>query len=208
MNARSDRRPALAAARDAIRAGFVLGVGLGVLAAMAIWHRLASSLVDSDVDSARCGRAVDASDASEVAVVEHELDWYRYVKAFDAHHGPGGSANRDVATGSFVRGLGVWLRTRCLRGYTLGDDVYVLENAPRVLRVHQAGHAPAFGGPVDTLVRDRRDCGGLPDEPLRTFDVMLPGDFPHTFLRFRDARDLTNRYEEWLASGRIRRVPA
>lgn len=84
----------------------------------------------------------------------------------------------------------------------------VCPNAPRVLRVHQAGHAPAFGRGCETLVQPRRENGGLDDEPLYTLDVMLPGDFPHTVLRLRDPRGLTDRYEAWLRDGKITRVRA
>ncbi|RDI69998.1 hypothetical protein DWB78_15305 [Halopelagius longus] len=138
--------------------------------------------------------------------MEYELDWYRYLKAFDAHHGAGGSPERDVRSGSFLRGLRVWIGTRFLRGYTLGDEVYVCPNAPRVLRVHQAGHAPSFGSEFPPLVRPRREDGGLEDAPVYTLDVMLPGAFPHTFLRLRDSRNLTGAYETWLRDGRIARV--
>lgn len=187
-----------AVAGDVVRAvGGLLGGGVAIVA-LSLWHRVAG-LREPISDSGR-NREVDP------AVVEHELDWYRYVKAFDAHHGPGGGPERAVASGSFLRGLRVWMATRCLRGYTLGDEVYVCPNAPRVLRVHQAGHAPAFGRECSTLARPRREDGGIDDEPLATLDVMLSGDFPHTLLRVRDPRGLTERYERWVREGRIERV--
>jgi hypothetical protein len=160
-------------------------------------------------------------------VVEHERNWYDYVRGFDVHHGdvnadgdspehgsfwdslvgrPSGRARADSPEhGSFWDGLDRWLDADCLRGYTLGDHTYVCPNAPRVLRVHQAGHAPSFGEEFDTLRADRRADGGLDDEPLRTLDVMLPGAFPDTLLRLRDPRGLGETYDRWLREGRIRR---
>jgi hypothetical protein len=142
-----------------------------------------------------------------VAVVEHDPSWPRYLRAFAAHHGPDGDADRDPADGSLLVGLAAWSGTRFLRGYTLGNHVYVCPGCPTVVRVHQAGHAPAFGGEFDTLARDRRADGGLPDEPLHTLDVMLPGRFPHTLLRWRDPRGLREAYRRWLREERVVRVP-
>lgn len=201
---------------DVVRTVGALAVGLTAIASLSVWHRATSSVggsrgnrADGDGPQSIGGdRAVDpgGTDGSDPDVVEHELAWYHYVKAFDAHHGPGGSSDREPASGSFLRGLRIWIGTRFLRGYTLDDEVYVCPDAPRILRVHQAGHAPAFGHDCDTLVRPRRGNGGLDDEPLHTLDVMMPGDFPHTLLRLRDPRGLCERYDEWLAEGRIARV--
>lgn len=185
---------------DVYRTVGALVVGGVAIALLSAWHRLTSATADD------APTPPSPADRAAAAVVERELGWYRYVKAFDAHHGPGGDPGRDVRSGSFLRGLRVWASARFLRGYTLGDEVYVCPNAPRVLRVHQAGHAPAFGGEFPTLVRPRRADGGLADAPLYTLDVMLPGDFPHTFLRLRDPRGLADAYEEWRRDGRIVRV--
>ncbi|MFD1585661.1 hypothetical protein ACFR9U_01600 [Halorientalis brevis] len=195
------RRGYRAVGRETVRTVATLVVGSVVIAVFSIWHRLLGVLRSSPGPGSQ---QRDGSQGPEL--VEYELGWYRYLKAFDAHHGPTGSPDRDPASGSFLRGLRTWLATRCLRGYTLGDEVYVCPNAPRVLRVHQAGHAPSFGSEFPTLVRSRRDSGGLDDAPLSTLDVMLPGDFPHTLLRLRDTRGLTDTYEEWLDTGRIERV--
>ena len=186
---------------DVCRATGVLLVGGLAIAVLSLWHRGISS-----IQAARQRPGVEERD--NPTLVEYEFDWYRYIKAFDAHHGPGGGPDRAIASGAFVRGLRVWLETRCLRGYTLENEVYVCPGAPRVLRVHQAGHAPAFGKECETLVQPRRENGGLDDEPLSTLDVMLPGDFPHTLLRLRDSRGLTDRYEAWLRDGKIARVRA
>ncbi len=203
MPSRSRSGVLRAVAGDTYRVVAGLLVGGVAIAALSLWHR-SIAVVRTPVDESGTNREADLR--VDPTVVEHELDWYRYVKAFDAHHGPGGGPGRAVASGSFLRGLRVWLATRCLRGYTLGNEVYVCPNAPRVLRVHQAGHAPAFGRKCPTLVRPRRDDGGLDDEPLATLDVMLPGDFPHTLLRLRDPRGLTERYERWVREGRIQRA--
>ena len=134
-------------------------------------------------------------------LIEHERGWRDYVRGFHAHHGPDGFPEATPDDGSFRAGLLLWLEKRCLRGYTLGNHVYVCPDAPTILRVHQAGHAPAFGGLIETLVRPRRSDGGLDDEPLRTLDVMLPGDFPHTLLRLTERRDLRGTYERWVERG-------
>lgn len=174
-------------------------VGCLAIALLSLWHRFTSLVTGGPA------RAASSGD-DDADVVEYELGWYHYLKAMDAHHGPGGSPDRSIDSGSALRGLGVWIGTRFLRGYTLGDEVYVCSNAPQVVRVHQLGHAPSFGSEFPTLVYDRRESGGLEDAPLRTFDVMLPGDFPHTFLRLRDPRGLTDAYERWLQAGRLQRV--
>ncbi|WP_251341771.1 hypothetical protein [Haloplanus halophilus] len=185
---------------DGARTLAVLVAGGGVVLALSLWHRLLAAVRPTGTDAPRTPAETDPR------LVEYELDWYRYLKAFDAHHGPGGSPDRAIRSGSFLRGMRTWLATRCLRGYTLGNEVYVCPNAPRVLRVHQAGHAPAFGREFPTLVRPRRDDGGLEDAPLYTADVMLPGRFPHTLLRLRDPRGLREAYEAWRRDGRIARV--
>jgi hypothetical protein len=141
---------------------------------------------------------------SEPDLVEHERNWYDYLRGFHAHHG--GAFGDHPEHGSFWPGLELWLETHCLRGYTLGNHTYLCPNAPRVLRVHQAGHAPSFGRQFETLWTERRPDGGLDDEPLWAFDVMLPGDFPHALLRFRDLRGLGETYGEWVRDGRVRRV--
>ena len=147
----------------------------------------------------------DGADSTDPDVVEHERNWYDYVRGFDVHHGDVNADGDSPEHGSFRDGLDRWLDAGCLRGYTLDDHIYVCPNAPRVLRVHQAGHAPPFGEEFETLRADRRADGGLDDEPLRTLDVMLPGAFPDTLLRLRDPRGLGETYDRWLREGRIRR---
>lgn len=186
---------------DVSRTIVVFVIGCVAIAVLSVWHQLL--LVTRPNDPIET--VSDRSD-SDPDIVEYELSWYRYIKAFDAHHGPGGGIDRSIGSGSFLRGLRVWMSSRFLRGYTLDDAVFVCPNAPRVLRVHQAGHAPSFGQEFSTLARSCRENDGLPDEPLYTFDVMLPGDFPHTFLRLRDFRGLTETYEQWVRTGRIKRV--
>lgn len=175
-------------------------LALAVLAAMSLWHAILASLRDPlDTTGASERREPDAE------VVEHVRNWYDYVRGFDAHHGSADGTHPEH--GSFWRGLLVWADSDYLRGYTLGDDVYVCSNCPRVVRVHQAGHAPSFGREFEPLRTERREDGGLEDEPLRTLDVMLPGGFPHAFLRLRDPRGLAEAYESRVESGRIRRSP-
>lgn len=172
-------------------------VGLLAVAVIRSWNAVVTRTLGQ-----RGGRP--RSDPSDDPVlVEHERNWYDYLRGFDAHHGDAGDHPEH---GSFWAGLDRWLESGCLRGYTLGDHVYVCPNAPRVLRVHQAGHAPSFGRQFDPLVAPRRADGGLEDEPLRTLDVMLPGDLPHTLLRLRDPRGLGATYDRWLREGRIRRA--
>lgn len=168
------------------------------LACIALWNRLVSryeSLPEPTMT------------ATNSAVIEHERNWYDYVRGFHAHHGNGPRrTNGDHPEhGSFWTGLACWYESNCLRGYTLGDDVYVCPDAPRIVRVHQAGHAPSFGAAFEPLCMERRPDGGLEDEPLLTLDVMLPGRFPHTLLRFRDPRGLDETYGEWIQDGRIAR---
>lgn len=168
------------------------GVAVVVLAAFAAWHCLLASLRDT-VNPA----------AGDPLVVEYERNVYDYVRGFDVHHGTGEAPGDSPEHGSFPRDLRVWLDANCLRGYTLGNEVYVLANAPRAVRVHQSGHAPAFGRTFDTLQAPRCPDGGLPDEPLTTLDVMVPGRFPHTFFRVRDRRGLRAAYVRWLRKGHI-----
>lgn len=178
--------------------GLRVAVALVALGSMAAWNAFVCAL-----------RPVPqpAPDAEGPArLVEHERSWTDYVRGFHAHHGPDGRPEALPEEGSFRAGLLLWLEKRCLRGYTLGNHVYVCPDAPTVLRVHQAGHAPAFGGTIDTLVRPRRPDGGLDDEPLRTLDVMLPGDFPHTLFRLTDRRGLRGTYERWVETGRVHRT--
>jgi hypothetical protein len=185
-----------------------MALALVVLAAMHLWHALLAPFRDpiEVAEGAERWEEVDVVDRDGAAdVVEHVRNWYDYIRGFDAHHGP--AAGDHPEHGSFWRGLLVWADTDYLRGYTLGDDVYVCPNCPRIVRVHQAGHAPSFGTEFEPLRTERRNDGGLEDEPLRTLDVMLPGGFPDAFLRFRDPRGLSETYESWVASGRIRRSP-
>lgn len=193
----TDQRTVSVVALDWCQQLGTLLVGGVAIAILSLWHRL----VGPDTHAS----PPTNSDDGDPAVVEYELDWIGYIKAFDAHHGPGGGPDRSIAWGSFARGLRLWVTTRFLRGYTLDDSVYVCPNAPEVLRVHQAGHTPSFGGEFPTLVRPRRANGGLEDAPLWTLDVMLPGDFPHTLLRWRDSRGLVDAYREWLHNGRLQR---
>lgn len=148
----------------------------------------------------------EADPTVDSRIVEHVRSWGRYLRGFDAHHGPGGHPDRSPEEGRLVDGLAAWTRSRFLRGYTLGNDVYLCPAAPRPVRVHQAGHTPAFGEVFDPIVGDRRADGGLPDEPLRTLDVMLPGNVPHTFLRLTDRRGLAGAYRAWYYDGRVERV--
>ncbi|THE65228.1 hypothetical protein D8Y22_08420 [Salinadaptatus halalkaliphilus] len=148
-------------------------------------------------------RSVPVGEPDDEPVVrEHERGWIGYIRGYDVHHGAGMAATG----GSFWRGLVRWSEGDFLRGYTIGDDVYLCPYTPRVVRVHQAGHAPSFGEAFEPLAERRREDGGLPDEPLRTADVMLPGAFPHTFLRLTDRRGLGGAYRFCLADGRIGRV--
>lgn len=100
----------------------------------------------------------------------------------------------------------LWIESGFLRGYTQGNHVYLCSYAPRKARVHQAGHTSAFGEEFEPLERNIRRDGGLSDELLKTKDVMLPGGFPHTFLRLTDERGLTKTYMEWLRDRKIERV--
>ena len=179
-------------------AGLRLVVATVALVSLAAWN----GLVDTLRPVPEPARDADGPPR----LIEHERSWTDYVRGFHAHHGPDGRPDATPEEGSLRAGLLLWLERRCLRGYTLGNHVYVCPDAPTVLRVHQAGHAPAFGGLIDTLVRPRRPDGGLDDEPLRTLDVMLPGDVPHTLLRLTDRRDLRGTYERWLRVGLVRRT--
>lgn len=166
-------------------------IALLCLLAVDLWNRLVARGVT------RGGQ----SEADDPDVVEHERNWYDYLRGFHAHHGDADGDHPEH--GSFWTGLVLWYETRCLRGYTHGDDVYLCPNVPRVVRVHQAGHAPSFGAAFEPLRTERRPDGGLDDEPLRTLNVMMPGRFPHTLLRLRDPRGLDETYEEWRRTGRL-----
>lgn len=198
-------------------------IGLLALPLVAAWNGLVTALspvpeartsadpasgaaATTPASGAPAGDPDSGASAADPAIVEHERGWLAYLRGFDAHHGPDGSPDGTPAGGSLVRGLHCWFDSDFLRGYTLGNDVYVLRGAPAIVRIHQAGHAPAFGAVFAPLADEYRDDGGLPDEPLRTLDVMLPGDFPHTFLRLRDSRGLGGLYRDWVRSGRIERV--
>jgi len=170
----------------------VLGVAL-----LTLWHRLVRAVAGPPPAAPET--------ASDADVVEYEPPWPRYLRGFAAHHGPDGDPDRSPGEGSLLVGLVTWADTRFLRGYTLGDRVYVCPGCPTVVRVHQTGHAPSFGAAFEPLARPRRADGGLPDEPLHTLDVMLPGRFPHTLLRWRDPRGLTDAYRRWLRDGRLAR---
>lgn len=174
--------------------------GLVALPLMAVWNRLVTA---AETPIPR-GPAGDESPR----VIEHERGWVGYVRGYDAHNGPGpgGSPDATPEDGRFWRGLGVWAAGQWMRGYTVGRHVYLCPNAPRTVRVHQAAHAPAFGAVFDPLRGEPRENGGLPDEPLTTVDVMLPGRFPHSLFRLTDRRGIGGAYAAWLHDGAIRRV--
>lgn len=182
-----------------LRRWLLAAVGAIAVPVVALWNRL---LVRRDRPLPPAGD----SQSTDSDIVEHVRGWRAYLRGFDAHFGPDGHPDRPPAGGDLVDGLARWTASRFLRGYTLGADVYVCPNTPLTVRVHQAGHTPAFGEAFEPLVGDYREDGGLPDEPLRTVDVMLPGDFPHTFLRLTDRRGLAEAYRAWCRDGRIRRV--
>ena len=176
-------------------------LALAVLLTLHGWHALLRVVPDGRAEPPDNEAPAD----TDPLVGEYERGWYDYIRGFDVHHGPVERSDDSPEHGSFWRGLHCWAGSSYLRGYTLGDETYVCPDCPRVVRVHQAGHTPAFGERFDTLVDGRRGDGGLPDEPLRTLDVMLPGRFPHTLLRVRDSRGLRDTYDEWLADGRLAR---
>lgn len=198
--------------------------GLLAIALLAGWNRFVTGLAgsrDADTPGRTPEAERDARDADPAAgdgvadgrgpaggrsITEHRRNWYDYLRGFHVHHGKVDADGDCPEYGSFWQGLDCWLDSRCLRGYTIGDHTYVCSNAPRVLRVHQAGHTPSFGRQLEPIHTERRDDGGLADEPLSTFDVMLPGDFPHTLLRLRDPRGLGETYDRWFREGRIERV--
>ncbi|WP_255195571.1 hypothetical protein [Halorarius litoreus] len=151
----------------------------------------------------RVGEVPDDGTSDDPLVVEHERNWYDYLRGYHVHVGDGDGHLPEH--GSLREGLVTWWETDCMRGYTRGNDVYLCPNAPTVVRVHQAGHAPAFGREFDPLRIERREDGALEDEPLRTLDVMLPAGFPHSLLRLRDRRGLGEAYERWVATGRLAR---
>ena len=173
-------------------------VGLVAVVVVHGWNRLVRTR-DRPVPTA--GGTVD-----HPRIVEHERGWRTFLRGFDAHHGPDGGPDRSPAEGRLWRGLAAWVASGLLRGYTVGNDVYLCPHTPLAVRVHQVGHTPAMGELFDPIVRERRPDGGLPDEPLRTLDVMLPGGLPHTFLRLTDRRGLRGAYRAWRFDGRIDRV--
>ncbi|MFB6354335.1 MAG: hypothetical protein ABEJ92_09635 [Halobacteriales archaeon] len=174
-------------------------VGAVAVPVVALWNRLLSW-------RDRPFPGAEGASPADPDIVEHVRGWRSYLRGFDAHFGPEGHPDRPPAAGALVDGLARWAASRFLRGYTLGDDVYVCPLTPLTVRVHQAGHTAAFGEVFEPLAGDYRADGGLPDEPLRTVDVMLPGAFPHTFLRLTDRRGLAETYRAWCRDGRIRRV--
>lgn len=185
-----------------------IAVGLLAIVVLAGWNAGVSRTVGANTDpptddAEDCGADDRATEGRDPDLVERERNWYDYIRGFHAHYGDAEGDHPE--DGSFWSGLERWLDYGCLRGYTLGDCTFVCSNAPRVLRVHQAGHAPSFGRQFEPIRTERRPNGGLDDEPLRTLDVMLPGDFPHTLLRFRDPRKLGETYNAWLREGRIER---
>lgn len=182
----------------ALRHWLLAAAGAVAVPVVAIWNWL---LVRSERSHSP---TIDS--AVEPEIIEHERSWWTYLRGFDAHHGPDGHPDGSPDDGEVIAGLARWASSRFLRGYTLGNHVYLCPATPRVVRVHQAGHTPAFGEVFEPLGGEPRDDGGLPDEPLRTVDVMLPGNFPHTFLRLTDRRGLTGAYHAWYHSGHIRRV--
>ncbi|WP_436909640.1 hypothetical protein [Halosimplex marinum] len=199
--------------RSTVRALLLTAVGLLAVPVVAGWNRLVTARApvppagtSPTADPSASEPATDTSATDAPAVTEHERAWPDYLRGFDAHHGPAGSADAGPGEGSLLRGVRLWVESDFLRGYTLGDDVYVVARAPTVVRVHQAGHTPEFGAAFDPLAADYREDGGLPDEPLRTADVMLPGTFPHTLLRLRDPRGLRGAYRAWLHDGHLERV--
>lgn len=179
---------------------FRLARALLVLGAIAAWNAIVAHHADSPASTSADSPASASVDDPDV--VEHERNWYDYLRGFHVHDGGEGHLPEH---GSFVAGLLAWQQSNYLRGYTRGNDVYLCPNAPRVLRVHQAGHAPAFGQEFEPIATERRPDGGLDDEPLWTLDVMLPGDIPHTFVRLRDSRGLGETYDAWVSEGRIAR---
>lgn len=183
---------------QSLRRSLLAAVGLVAVPVVTLWNR-AMTWRESPLS-----RPADSED--DARVVEHVRDWRTYLRGVDVHFGPREDPQRSPADGDIATGLARWVGSRFLRGYTRGNHVYLCPATPRPVRVHQAGHTPAFGDVFEPLAAGYRDDGGLPDEPLWTFDVMLPGDFPHTFLRLTDRRGLTGAYEAWLRDGRIRRV--
>lgn len=179
------------------RRWLLAAVGAVALPVVALWNRLLTW---------RTAPLPEPEPRPDARVVEHVRGWRAYLRGFDAHHGPDGRPDRPPREGDLVAGLARWAGSRFLRGYTIGNDVYVASDTPRKVRVHQAGHTPSFGEVFEPLAADSRDDGGLPDEPLLTLDVMLPGDVPHTFLRLTDRRGLAGAYRSWYRDGRLVRV--
>ncbi|WP_415380854.1 hypothetical protein [Halosimplex sp. TS25] len=193
--------------RWSARALLLTAVGLLAVPVVVAWNRLVTTRAPvPPAGQSTGGQSATDPPATDPVVTEHERSWPDYLRGFDAHHGPDGSPDADPEDGSLFRGVRLWVESDFLRGYTLGNDVYVPPRAPTVVRVHQAGHTPEFGAVFDPLAGDPRSDGGLPDEPLRTADVMLPGGFPHTFVRLRDPRGLRGAYRAWLHNGHLQRV--
>lgn len=184
--------------RGTLRFWLLVAAGALALPVVTLWNRL---LVRREGSASR-----SAASSDDPKVIEHVRSWASYLRGFDAHHGPDGHPDRSPDDGDIVAGLARWAGSRFLRGYTIGNHVYLCPATPRAVRVHQAGHTPAFGDVFEPLAGDYRGDGGLPDEPLRTLDVMLPGDFPHTFLRLTDRRGLAGAYRAWCHDGRIQRT--
>lgn len=86
-------------------------VGLLAVAVIRSWNAVVTRTLGK-----RGGRP--RSDPSDDPVlVEHERNWYDYLRGFDAHHGDAGDHPEH---GSFWAGLDRWLESGCLRGYTSG----------------------------------------------------------------------------------------
>lgn len=185
-------------ARRALRHWLLGAAGAIAVPIIILWNRLMVRREGPVLET--------ATSPDDPQVVEHVRSWVSYLRGFDAHHGHDGHRDRSPEDGDLVAGLARWAGSQFLRGYTLGNQVYLCPATPRAVRVHQAGHTPAFGEVFDPLAGDFREDGGLPDEPVRTLDVMLPGNFPHTFLRLTDRRGLTDAYRAWCRDGRIRRT--
>lgn len=106
-----------------------LAAGLLALAAIATWNAfLAWTVGAGDRPSPTDDGATADEATADPAVIEHERNWYDYLRGFHAHHGD--VAGDHPEQGSFWAGLDLWLGTRCLCGYTLGDHTYVCSNAP------------------------------------------------------------------------------
>lgn len=74
----------------------------------------------------------------------------------------------------------------------------------RELVVHEAGHLNGFGSRFRPIRAKPSAEGGLPHEPARTLDLMLPG--PWSWLRIRDRRGLEDAFDGWDGAGQVRVV--